>query len=442
MTVSPQNVHSVLSKYQLADGYDLVVDLDKSHGVWIHDSASGRDYLDAFTCFASWPLGFNHPELMEEPFSEEILKVSRNKIANSDLYTTELADFVDAFATKVTPEDFPHHFWVSGGALAVENALKTAFDWKARKLGRTNFLDDVNDLVVLHFDQAFHGRSGYTMSLTNTLPDKVGLFPKFNWPRVSNPFCVFDNDGNIINDIEAAEAQTCAEIERAFEEHSNRIAAIIIEPMQGEGGDNHFRNEFLEKLRQFADEREALLIFDEVQTGFYGSGKPWFWQHTTVRPDIVSFGKKTQVCGIYASRRVDEVADNVFKKSSRINSTWGGNLVDMVRCAQFINIIERDNIQNLVTEVGNHVVAGLRKIANSSGAFTSVRGKGSLIAFTLPSPEHRAAMLSTFMQAGVIALPCGKQSVRFRLSLVMTIKDADELLNRTTIAVQSLAATV
>ena len=442
MTVSPQNVHSVLSKYQLADGYDLVVDLDKSHGVWIHDSASGRDYLDAFTCFASWPLGFNHPELMEEPFSEEILKVSRNKIANSDLYTTELADFVDAFATKVTPEDFPHHFWVSGGALAVENALKTAFDWKARKLGRTNFLDDVNDLVVLHFDQAFHGRSGYTMSLTNTLPDKVGLFPKFNWPRVSNPFCVFDNDGNIINDIEAAEAQTCAEIERAFEEHSNRIAAIIIEPMQGEGGDNHFRNAFLEKLRQFADEREALLIFDEVQTGFYGSGKPWFWQHTTVRPDIVSFGKKTQVCGIYASRRVDEVADNVFKKSSRINSTWGGNLVDMVRCAQFINIIERDNIQNLVTEVGNHVVAGLRKIANSSGAFTSVRGKGSLIAFTLPSPEHRAAMLSTFMQAGVIALPCGKQSVRFRLSLVMTIKDADELLNRTTIAVQSLAATV
>ncbi|MBT4530025.1 MAG: L-lysine 6-transaminase [Phycisphaerae bacterium] len=442
MTVSPQNVHSVLSKYQLADGYDLVVDLDKSHGVWIHDSASGRDYLDAFTCFASWPLGFNHPELMEEPFSEEILKVSRNKIANSDLYTTELADFVDAFATKVTPEDFPHHFWVSGGALAVENALKTAFDWKARKLGRTNFLDDVNDLVVLHFDQAFHGRSGYTMSLTNTLPDKVGLFPKFNWPRVPNPFCVFDNDGNIINDIEAAEAQTCAEIERAFEEHSNRIAAIIIEPMQGEGGDNHFRNEFLEKLRQFADEREALLIFDEVQTGFYGSGKPWFWQHTTVRPDIVSFGKKTQVCGIYASRRVDEVADNVFKKSSRINSTWGGNLVDMVRCTQFINIIERDNIQNLVTKVGNHVVAGLRKIANSTGAFTSVRGKGSLIAFTLPSPEHRAAILSTFMQAGVIALPCGKQSVRFRLSLVMTIEDADELLNRTTIAVQSLAATV
>jgi L-lysine 6-transaminase len=442
MTVNPQDVHSVLSRYQLTDGYDLVVDLEKSHGVWIHDSATGKDYLDAFTCFASWPLGFNHPELMKESFSESILKVSRNKIANSDLYTTELAEFVEAFGSKVTPEGFPHHFWVSGGALAVENALKTAFDWKARKLGRTDFHDDVNDLVVLHFEQAFHGRSGYTMSLTNTLPDKVGLFPKFNWPRVSTPFCEFDNDGNIVNDIEAVEAKTCAEIERAFDEHSNRIAAIIIEPMQGEGGDNHFRNEFLEKLRQYADEREALLIFDEVQTGFYGSGKPWFWQTTTVRPDVVCFGKKTQTCGIYASERVDEVADNVFKRSSRINSTWGGNLVDMVRCTQFIKIIERDNIAELVTKVGDHVIAGLRNIGKETDAFTSVRGKGSLIAFTTPSPEHRAAMLASLMETSVIALSCGTRSVRFRLPLIMTIEDADELLNRTRMAVSTLTSVV
>jgi len=442
MAVTPQHVRDVLGRYQLVDGYDLVVDLDNSKGIWIHDSASGKDYLDAFTCFASWPLGFNHPALMEESFNKSILKASRNKVANSDLYTTELAEFVDAFGSIVTPEDYPHHFWVSGGALAVENALKTAFDWKARKLGRTSFVDDVNDLVVLHFKQAFHGRSGYTMSLTNTLPDKVGLFPKFNWPRVSNPFCVFDDDGNIVNDIEAAEAQACAEIEQAFDEHSNQIAAIVIEPMQGEGGDNHFRDEFIEKLRQYADEREALLIFDEVQTGFYGSGKKWFWQHTTVRPDVVSFGKKTQVCGIYASRRVDEVADNVFNKSSRINSTWGGNLVDMVRCTKFIDIIERDNIAELVNSVGEHVIQGLRSIAKSSGAFTSVRGKGSLIAFTLPSPEHRSAMLEALMESGVIALPCGSQSVRFRLPLIMTIEEADELLNRTNAAVQAQATAV
>jgi L-lysine 6-transaminase len=440
MTIQPNEVHKLLSRYQLADGYDMVIDLDKSKGVWIHDSARGEDYLDAFTCFASWPLGFNHPDLMEEEFNEKILTVSRNKIANSDLYTTELAEFVEAFGSKVTPEGFSHHFWVSGGALAVENALKTAFDWKARKLGRTNFLDDVNDLSILHFEQAFHGRTGYTMSLTNTLPDKIGLFPKFNWPRVSTPYCEFDNDGNVSNDVAAMEAKTCAEIERAFDEHSNRIAAIVIEPMQGEGGDNHFRDEFLQKIRQYADEREALLIFDEVQTGFYGSGKPWFWQHSGVKPDVVSFGKKTQTCGIYAGSRIDEVPDNVFKLSSRINSTWGGNLVDMVRCTQFIKIIERDNIAELVTKVGEYIIAGLRDIAKETELYTSVRGKGSLIAFTMESAEQRGNMLQSMFNEKVLALPCGNRSVRFRLPLVMTMEDASELLNRTRSAAKAMVA--
>jgi L-lysine 6-transaminase len=442
MTVSPQDVHAVLGRHQLVDGYSIVVDLKRSQGVWIHDSATGNTYLDAFTCFASWPLGFNHPDLMGGEVCQKMLNASRNKIANSDLYTTELAEFVETFASKVTPAGFPHHFWVSGGALAVENALKTAFDWKARKLGRSDFHDDVNDLVVLHFNQAFHGRSGYTMSLTNTLPDKVGLYPKFDWPRVSNPFCEFDNDGNITNNIEAAEAKACEEIEDAFDKHSDKIAAIVIEPMQGEGGDNHFRSEFLEKLRHYADERESLLIFDEVQTGFYGSGKPWFWQHMSVRPDVVSFGKKTQTCGIYVSDRIDEIEENVFNRSSRINSTWGGNLVDMVRCTQFIEIIERDNIADLVTTVGEYVVDGLRNIARESDVFTSVRGKGSLIAFTMPSAQHRSALLSSLMDVYVIALPCGNKSVRFRLPLIMTIEEAGELLHRVKDAIQSMQVAV
>jgi len=280
------------------------------------------------------------------------------------------------------------------------------------------------------------------MSLTNTLPDKSGLFPKVNWPRVSTPHGEFDVEGNVCNDVAAMEANTCAEIERAFDEHSNKIAAIVIEPMQGEGGDNHFRDEFLQKLRQYADEREALLIFDEVQTGFYGSGKPWLWQHSGVRPDVVSFGKKTQTCGIYAGSRIDEVPDNVFKLSSRINSTWGGNLVDMVRCTQFIKIIERDNIADLVTKVGDYIVAGLRDIQKETEIYTSVRGKGSLIAFTMENPDQRANMLQSLFKEKVLALPSGKRSVSIRLPLVMKMEDASELLNRTRNASKSMAATV
>lgn len=422
-----------LGRHQLVDGYPMVVDLDRCHGSWIYDRMNGCEYLDVFTCFASWPLGYNHPKFSDPETVKAMARASMSNIANSDIYSQDLCDFVDAFATHATPDGFPHHFWVAGGSLAVENAMKTAFDWKARKLGRTDFNDSVNDITILHFKQAFHGRSGYTMSVTNTLPDKVGLFPKFDWPRVHNPTIHFDLDGNISNDIVAEEARACTEIEEAFAHaaaNGTHIAAILIEPMQGEGGDNHFRPEFLQALRNFADEREALLIFDEVQTGFFGSGKPWLWQHHGVAPDIVSFGKKTQVCGLYASNRIDEVEDNVFVRSSRINSTWGGNIVDMVRCNKFIDIIVEENIADHITAVGKHVIAGLRSIAASSGAFKGVRGMGSLIAFSFDPPEARREMIAAMFERKVIALPCGEDTVRFRLPLNFSMEEADELLSR------------
>ncbi|MCP3903715.1 MAG: L-lysine 6-transaminase [Planctomycetes bacterium] len=430
--IQPHHVHETLLRYQLVDGYDIVFDLDESHGAWIRDEKTGAEFLDAFTCFASWPVGYNHPMLMDEAFQAEMTRCARTKLANSDLYTTEMASFVDAFGTYVTPDGYPYHFWVAGGALAVENAIKTAFDWKARKLGRTSFDADVNDLVILHFKDAFHGRSGYTLSLTNTLPDKIGLFPKFDWPRVHNPAIELDLDGNISNDIEAEERRACQEIEAAFRKHPKKIAAILIEPMQGEGGDNHFRPEFLARLREYAQAEECLLVYDEVQTGFFGTGKPWFWQYVDVAPDVVAFGKKTQVCGVYASKRLDEVEDHVFRKSSRINSTWGGNLVDMVRCRRFIEIIRAENLAENITEMGERTLAGLRTIARESGAFSNVRGVGSLIAFTFEDHDTRTRMLEALYDKRVLALPSGDTSIRFRLPLVINADEVDELLTRLT----------
>lgn len=428
--IGPDVVHQTLQKYQLADGLPIVLDLERSSGVWMHDARTGRRYLDAFSFFASWPMGYNHPKLMDPVFQAELLRAASTNVTNSDIYTTEMAGFVAAFGGRVTPPGFPHHFWVAGGALAVENALKTAFDWKARRLGRTAFTSEVEDLVVLHFRRAFHGRSGYTLSLTNTRPDKVGLFPKFRWPRVHNPAVVFDLDGGVANDIEAEEERAAAEIEAAFAAHPGRVAAIIIEPMQGEGGDNHFRGEFLARLRHFADEQEAMLIFDEVQTGFYGSGKAWWWQHSGVAPDVVAFGKKTQVCGIYASPRVDEVKDNVFSLPSRINSTWGGNLADMVRCRRFIEIIEEDGLADHVTAMGDRLLAGLRDIARRTGGFTSPRGRGSLVAVTLDAPEKRDRLLKEMYARELVLLPSGESSIRFRLPFVIAPAEIDEILDR------------
>ncbi len=432
--IDPKHVHDTLALHQLTDGYPIVLDLERSHGAWLHDARTGEEHLDCFSCFASWPMGFNHPMMHEPSFVEEMTQVALIKPANSDLYTSSMASFVDAFGSRMTPPQFKHHFWVSGGALAVENAMKVAFDWKARKLGRTDMLENADDLVILHFRQAFHGRSGYTMSVTNTLPDKVGLFPRFQWPRVSNPFIVYDLDGRISNDVEAAEAQACAEIELAFRKHGKRIAGILIEPMQAEGGDNHFRPEFLAALRRYADENEALLLFDEVQTGFFSSGHPWMWQHYGVEPDVVAFGKKTQICGIYAGPRIDEVADNVFERSSRINSTWSGNLVDMVRCRRFIEIIEAENLTENIRARGEQLVAGLRSLARDSGMLTNVRGQGSLVAFSVEDTESRNALLTACGQQKLMLLPCGNRSIRFRLPFTINADEVDMAVERVTAA--------
>jgi L-lysine 6-transaminase len=144
----------------------------------------------------------------------------------------------------------------------------------------------------------------------------------------------------------------------------------------------------------------------------------------------VAFGKKTQVCGIYASPRVDEVADNVFSLSSRINSTWGGNLTDMVRCRRFIEIIEKKDLAGNVTEMGDRLIAGLRDIARSTEAFGNVRGMGSLVACTLPSREQRNAMLGRMFENELVALPSGPVAIRFRLPFVIGAAEIDEMLNR------------
>ena len=367
--MNPNRVLEELARHQLVDGYPMVADLERSEGVWLHDAVSGERYMDAFTCFASMPLGFNHPGMNDSDFLDTLRRAALCNVSNADIYSCEMADFVDTFATHASPEGFDHHFWIAGGGLAVENAMKAAFDWKARRLGRTNFEDNCNDLMIMHFKQAFHGRTGYTMSVTNTIPDKVGLFPKFPWPRIHNPVCQFDLDGNICNDIEAEEARA-AEIEAAIGSCpacKDRIAGILIEPMQGEGGDNHFRPEFMAKLREYADSCDALLLYDEVQTGFFGSGKPWFWQHQGVRPDVVSFGKKAglrHLCGSEARRSRAQRLPKV--QSNQLH--MGGNLVDMVRSRRYMEIIVEDNLCDHVLTLGSHVISGMRRIAASTNA--------------------------------------------------------------------------
>lgn len=436
-TIRPDVVHEILAEHILVDGYDLVLDMERSHGVRLFDAKGEREILDFFTSFSTVPLGYNHPVFETSDFQKEIRRAGANKPANSDLYTVEMASFVKTFARTVPENLRSHLFFVAGGALAVENTMKAAFDWKHRKnvaAGR----DDSLGNKIIHFKEAFHGRSGYTLTVTNTDPTKTQYFPQFDWPRISNPKLSFPITDRVIEDVAAAEAQAIAEIETAVRDNPNDIAGLLIEPIQGEGGDNHFRKEFFQEIRRLADEHEFLLIFDEVQTGFGATGKWWCFEHFDVEPDLFAFGKKTQICGIAGGKRLDEV-DSVFHVSSRINSTWGGNLVDMIRCRRIVDVIEQDGLLAQAETVGKMLLAGLKTLEEQfPGKVTNVRGRGLFLAFDLPDGDLRGKCLDKLLEKNMLGLSSGARSVRFRPSLILDEANAREGLKRLTAALSEV----
>lgn len=423
--IFPDSVLESLKKRMLIDGYHFVLDLNRSSGVKLVDARNGEEYFDFFSFFGSNPLGLNHPKLKTPKFIEKIIRVaSNNKLSNSDIYSLEMAEFVDTFSRIAVPESFKYLFFIDGGSLAVENALKVAFDWKVRKNKQTGVPGE-KGAQIIHFKDAFHGRTGYTLSLTNTDPVKISHFPKFKWPRIINPKISFPLEENL-NEVIKLEEQAIDEIHFAIKNNANDIAAIIIEPIQAEGGDNHFRKEFLIKLREIASENDILLIFDEVQTGIGLTGKMWAFQHY-VEPDIVTFGKKMQVCGIMVNDKIDEVPDHVFKKSSRINSTWGGNLVDMVRSTRNLEIIEEDNLVENAEIVGKYLINQLMEIQNEfSSLIYNTRGLGLFCAFDFIFPETRKPFLEQCFKHKLFILPCGVKTIRFRPVLDITKEQINE----------------
>ena len=425
--IEPDRVHQELSRSMLVDGFDLVLDLQRSAGSYLVDARDGRRFLDMFTFVASSALGMNHPALADDKeFRVELLNAALNKPSNPDVSTVAMAGFVETFSRVLGDPALPHLFFVEGGALAVENALKVAFDWKSRH-NEARGIDPALGTRVLHLRGAFHGRSGYTLSLTNTKPVSVARFPKFDWPRIDAPFIRPGLDGPA---MDALEAESLRQARAAFEAHPHDIACFLAEPIQGEGGDRHFRPEFFNAMRQLCDEYDALLIFDEVQTGCGLTGTPWAYQQLGVQPDAVAFGKKTQVCGVMAGGRVDEIADNVFSVASRLNSTWGGNLADMVRARRILEVIEADGLFDHAAEQGRYLLARLDELAQDLPAVVhDPRGRGLMCAFSLPTTADRDEVVRELWQRCVIVLPSGEDGVRFRPALTVSRHEIDAAIS-------------
>src|SRR5690625_2184841 len=416
-----------LQKHILVDGFQIVIDLEKSHGRTIVDASTGEELLDMYSFFASMPIGFNHPRFEQKEVQAELLEAARTKVANSDIYSVPYANFVSTLKRVMGLPPLERYFFIDGGALAVENALKTAMDWKVRKnLAAGN---GERGTEIIHFENAFHGRTGYTMSLTNTDPTKTKYFAKFPWPRLAAPALDFSlSEEERIRDVEAKEKAIGAELEKILEERAVDIAGIIIEPIQGEGGDNHLQKEWFEKLRELCDMHDVLLIYDEVQSGMGLTGKRWACEHFGVVPDLLAFGKKSQVCGVMAGPRIDEVEDNCFRLSSRINSTWGGNLADMVRSKHYLEIIEEEGLIENAEKMGGYFLNALHELSKEEPLISAVRGRGLMIAFDLPDSKTRDAFWKGLYDNRILAIPCGDRSIRFRPTLDVKAEEIDRTI--------------
>lgn len=423
--ISSREVLTILKKVILTDGFKFTLDLERSKGSYIYDSTEDRKVLDFFSYFATSPLGHNHEGMTrDEEFKAELLRAAISNPSNSDFYTTQYANFIETFAKVAMPAPFKHAFFISGGTLAVENALKVAMDWKVRK----NFAKGMKTekgFQVIHFREAFHGRSGYTLSLTNSKPVYTDYYAKFNWPRIDNPKICFPFNKASLEDVESREAKALEQIRNAINQNMDDVCAIIIEPIQSEGGDNHFRKEFFQSLRKIADENELLLIFDEVQNGMGLTGKFWAYQHFDVIPDILVFGKKMQVCGIIATERIDEIKDNTFKVKGRINSTWGGNLSDMVRATQILRIIEKDDLVNNSAVQGEYLLKKITELSKSKN-ISNPRGRGLQCAFDLPDTKKKDELIEKALKNNLLILGAGEKAIRFRPFLTVQKAEVDE----------------
>lgn len=441
--ITPEQVIDVIHKHLLVDGFDIVFDLRQSKGSYAFDAKSKKKFLDFFTFFGSSPIGFNHPKMMAPEFLEKLAYVSVQKPSCSDSYTVEMAEFLDTFSRIAIPDYLSHAFLIEGGAAAVENALKAAFDYKMQKnlsAGIYRSDNDENRMKVVHFKRAFHGRTGYTLSLTNTDPIKTKYYPKFDWPRVNNPALKFPLNEENLRQVKQEEEIAIMQIKQAIAEFGKDIAALIIEPIQAEGGDNHFRKEFFIRLRDICTENDIIMVMDEVQTGIGITGKMWAHQHF-VKPDIISFGKKTQVCGVLAGRIFDEVIENVFNTSGRLNSTWGGNLTDMVRFTRQLRIIEEEKLVENAATVGELLLTRLKELESEFPHLVyNVRGRGLFCAFDMPSPTKRLELRRKVFERNLLLIGCGEQTIRFRPPLNINTLEINEGIDiiRTSLAEMEL----
>ena len=314
-SVSAADVIAELEKHILVDGFKLVFDVEKSRGSRFVDAATGRELIDLYSFYASQPVGFNHPYFERPEVREDLLRAAESESGLRGCLHNSIRDLRSDFRASNGCACVATVIFIEGGAVAVENALKAAMDWKVRKnlaAGRGE-----RGTEIIHFERAFHGRTGYTMSLTNTDPRKVAYYPKFPWPRISTPAIDFSLPAARRTEaVIEKEKRAEKEILEAFTAKTHDIAAIIIEPVQGEGGDEPFSSGVLEATPPDLRRERSAFDFRRSPIGHGNHRQALVLRARRCDAGLLAFGKKAQVCGVMAGPRLDEVKDNCFRLPS------------------------------------------------------------------------------------------------------------------------------
>ena len=363
--------------------FGINIDFEKSHDSYLYDRNSDREILDFFGMYASLPLGYNHPVFKTKEFIDEFMRVSSFKINNCEFVSNETLEFDKMFREYAGQGLYKHFHYSCTGALAVEAAIKTCLEYKK-----------YHTLNIVSFENSFHGINGYggfvTSRFSGTKSRLAGL--PVNYSTKIKP--------------------DLREVARVFK--NENPTCLLVEPIQCSAGDLYFDIEFFQGLRKVCDEYDVPLIFDEIQVGFGGTGKLWYFQHLDIIPDIVVFGKKTQLSGIMAIEKLGDI----FKpeKSVRLEVTWDGDVSDMVRCKYIMKAYQENNILKNVADRSVELIDAL----TVTPQIENLRNCGLMVGFDLSDTKKRDILLSKLYKSGLVCNKTGNRSIRLRPNLNIT----------------------
>lgn len=359
--------------------FNLKIDFERSHGSYLFDKNSQEEFLDFFGMFSSLPLGYNH-KIYGESFERKVAAVSKVRMANNLFQSDELLDFVGEFR-KYVFSDFIH--FTCTGALAVESAIKCAMEYKK-----------VKNPMVLGLKKSFHGINSWGFVTDRYLgtADRMESFPRSDWQNLS---------------IE--------EVKHYIKNRdSQNIVAVVVEPIQCTAGDIYLDPEELLKLGQLCGSHDICFIADEIQTGFGVTGEMWYSERIGLDPDVLIFGKKSQICGIVAKEKYNDCMVSPLRK---LEVTFDGELIDAIRARYILKAYKKYDLINKANANSERFASILRdKVLN-------YRSVGHLIAFDFESCRERDEFVNKCYQCRFLCNPTGEITVRMRPNLAVTTEE-------------------